>query len=288
MRASQSLSCGIVVVVMWRRSRCGCDVADGLVARIPTNTKYVPSPIRPRAMTEETTTDKKAESADTEAFTRRRVLAVGGAVGIAGLAGCAALDVATGEPAEFTAGTATIADATLDESGYELNEVTDQTVSREFDVAGSTREVRVTNRIAEYDKAVELLGERYQAAVFAVLTTPRVEVLGQAFNPIGELDDEERAQLIVDRYEGVSDLERGSEYSTDVLGTDAGVVVYSAEGEIGGTGVSVELEFHVAEAVEAGSDYVVPLAAYPAAFGDGENVRRMLNGIEHEPVSGGN
>jgi hypothetical protein len=239
-------------------------------------------------MTEETTTDKKAESADTEAFTRRRVLAVGGAVGIAGLAGCAALDVATGEPAEFTAGTATIADATLDESGYELNEVTDQTVSREFDVAGSTREVRVTNRIAEYDKAVELLGERYQAAVFAVLTTPRVEVLGQAFNPIGELDDEERAQLIVDRYEGVSDLERGSEYSTDVLGTDAGVVVYSAEGEIGGTGVSVELEFHVAEAVEAGSDYVVPLAAYPAAFGDGENVRRMLNGIEHEPVSGGN
>lgn len=221
---------------------------------------------------------------DTDAFTRRRALAAGG-VALAGLAGCTALDVATGDTAEFTAGTATVADATLDESGYELNEVTGNTQTREFDVAGSTREVRVASRIAEYDKAVELFGERYQAAVFAALATPRVEVLGRAFNPVGELDDEERARLIVDRYEGVRNLERGSEYSTDVLGIDASVTVYTADGEIEGTGVSVELEFHVAEAVEAGDDYVVPLAAYPTSFGDGENVRRMLNGIEHEPAS---
>lgn len=221
---------------------------------------------------------------DTDAFTRRRALAAGG-VALAGLAGCTALDVATGDTAEFTAGTATVADATLDESGYELNEVTGNTQTREFDVAGSTREVRVASRIAEYDKAVELLGERYQAAVFAALATPRVEVLGRAFNPVGELDDEERARLIVDRYEGVRNLERGSEYSTDVLGIDASVTVYTADGEIEGTGVSVELEFHVAEAVEAGDDYVVPLAAYPTSFADGENVRRMLNGIEHEPAS---
>ncbi|EMA61361.1 DUF6517 family protein [Halorubrum lipolyticum] len=230
-------------------------------------------------MTREPTVD---ETADTDAFTRRRALAAGGGVALAGLAGCTALDVATGGPAEFAAGTATVADAALDESGYELNELTENTQTREFDVAGSTREVRVTSTIAEYDKAVELFGERYQAAVFAVLTTPRVEVLGQALNPVGELDDEERAQLIVDRYEGVSDLERSSEYTTDVLGTDASVTVYTAEGEIGGTGVSVALEFHVSEAVEAGDDYVIPLAAYPEAFGDGENVRRMLNGIEHE------
>jgi len=162
--------------------------------------------------------------------------------------------------------------------------VTEETVTREVDVVGTTREVRVTNRTAEYDKAVELLGERYQAAVFAVLATPRVEVLGQTFNPVGDLDDDERAQLIVDRYEGVDSLERSSEYATDVLGTDTSVVVYAGEGEIEGTGVSIELEFHVAEAVVAGDDYVVPLAAYPAPFGDGENVRRMLNGIEHTPA----
>jgi len=220
----------------------------------------------------------------TNTVTRRRALAAAGGLTLAGLAGCTALDVATGEPAEFTAGTATVADATLSESGYELNDVTEETVTREVDVVGTTREVRVTNRTAEYDKAVELLGERYQAAVFAVLATPRVEVLGQTFNPVGDLDDDERAQLIVDRYEGVDSLERSSEYATDVLGTDTSVVVYAGEGEIEGTGVSIELEFHVAEAVVAGDDYVVPLAAYPAPFGDGENVRRMLNGIEHTPA----
>ncbi|EMA71239.1 DUF6517 family protein [Halorubrum distributum] len=219
----------------------------------------------------------------TDATTRRGALGLAGAVGLAGLAGCTALDVATGGPAEFGSGTATVADETLSETGYQLNEISDETVSREFEVAGSTREVRVTNTIAEYDKAVELFGERYQAAVFAAVATPRVEVLGRAFNPIADLSADERAALIADRYEGVSDLERGSEYTTDVLGTDAEVVVYTADGEIEGTGVSVELEFHVGAAVEAGGDYVVPLAAYPAALGDGENVRSMMNGLEHEP-----
>ncbi|WP_424014209.1 DUF6517 family protein [Halorubrum xinjiangense] len=218
----------------------------------------------------------------TDATTRRGAIGLAGAVGLAGLAGCTALDVATGGPAEFSSGTATVADETLSETGYELNEVSDETVSREFDVAGSTREVRVTNTVAEYDKAVDLFGETYQAAVFAAVATPRVEVLGQAFNPIADLSADERAALIADRYEGVSDLERGSEYTTDVLGTDAEVVVYTADGEIEGTGVSVELEFHVGTAVEAGEDYVLPLAAYPAVFGDGENVRSMMNGLEHE------
>lgn len=216
------------------------------------------------------------------ATTRRRLLAGGVAAGIAGLAGCTAFDVLTGdEPAEFEAGTATVSDAALSDTGYELNDVTVETVTQEFEVAGSTQEVRVTNRVAEYDKAVELFGERYQAAVFAVLATPRVEILGTSFNPIGDLDDEERAELIVSRYDDVSDLERGSEYSTDVLGESTDIVVYTAKGDIKGTGLTVDLEMHIATPVEAGDDFVIPLAAFPEAFGDGENVRRMMNGVEH-------
>ncbi|WP_066412452.1 DUF6517 family protein [Halorubrum aethiopicum] len=216
--------------------------------------------------------------------TRRRALAAAGSLGIAGLAGCTALDVATGEPAEFTAGTATVGDATLDESGYELNEVTEETVSREVEVAGTTREVRVTNSVAEYDKAVELLGERYQAAVFAAVATPQVRVLGQAFNPVADLEARELAEIVLSRYENVGELERGSEYTTTVLDADAEVVVFTVDGEIEGTGVSTELELHVGSPVEAGGDFVLPLAAYPAAFSDGENVRRMMNGIEHDPA----
>ena len=238
-------------------------------------------------MSGEPTAGERTEPTDDETVTRRRALAAGGAAALAGLAGCTALDVVTGdEPAEFSAGTATVGDATLSESGYQLNEVTDQTVSREVEAAGQTREVRVTNTVAEYDKAVELFGERYQAAVFAAVATPKVEVLGEALNPIEDYTTRERAELILSRYEGVGDLERGSEYATTVLGTDVEVVVYTADAEIEGTGVSVELELHIGEPVAAGEDFVLPLAAYPASFGDGENVRRMMNGIEHEPASG--
>ena len=236
-----------------------------------------------RPITEETTTtDASDDETVTNAVTRRRALAGGGALGLASLAGCTALDVVTGdEPAEFTAGTATVSDETLTETGYELNEITSETVPQEFEVAGSTQEVRVTNRVAEYDRAVELFGERYQAAVFAALATPRVEVLGQAFNPIADLDDEERAELILNRYDDVDDLERGSEYTTSMLGTDVDVVVYTAEGEIAGTGLDVDIELHVGAPVEAGDDFVLPLAAYPEGFGDGETVRTMINGIEY-------
>jgi hypothetical protein len=228
-------------------------------------------------------TDVDADTdTNTDTTTRRRVLAVGGAVGITGLAGCTALDVLTGdEPAEFTAGTATVSDAVLDENGYELNEIFTETVTQEFEVAGSTQEVRVTNRVAEYDRAVELFGERYQAAVFAALATPRVEVLGQAFNPIADLNDEERAELILNRYDNVDNLDRGSEYTTSMLDTDVDVVVYTASAEISGAGLDVDIELHVGAPVEAGEDYVLPLAAYPENFGDGEVVRRMINGIEY-------
>ena len=238
-------------------------------------------------MNREPTADDDAENRTaSDAITRRRALAAGGAVALAGLAGCTAYDVATGdEPAEFAAGTATVADATLSESGYELNDVTDETITREVEVAGRTREVRVTNTVAEYDKAVELFGERYQAAVFAAVATPRVEVLGEALNPIADFTTRERAELILSRYENVGDLERGSEYSTTVLDADADVVVYTADGEIEGTGASVELELHIGEPVSVGDDFVLPLASYPASFSDGENVRRMMNGIEHEPAS---
>lgn len=227
--------------------------------------------------------DRPSTDATTEyrSFTRRRALAVGGAAGIAALAGCTALDVATGEPAEFVAGTATVSDEALADTGYELNEITSETVSQEFEVAGSTREVRVTNRVAEYDRAVELFGERYQAAVFAALATPRVEVLGQAFNPIADLDNEELAELIMDRYDNVDDLERSSAYTTSMLDGEVDVTVYTASGEIAGTGLAVDIELHVGAPVEVGDDYVLPLGAYPEGFGDGESVRRMINGIEH-------
>ncbi|MFA9515878.1 DUF6517 family protein [Halopenitus sp. H-Gu1] len=217
------------------------------------------------------------------ATSRRRFLLASGAVGMAGLAGCTTVDVLRGEEVEFEAGTATVADAALADTGYQLRGVSAETRTQEFEVAGRPRAVQVTNRTAEYDKAVELLGERYQAAVFMALATPRVELLGRSYNPIADSDSEDLAERITARYDDVSDLERGTDYTTSILGTDTTVVVYAAQGDIEGTDLTIDLELQIADPVEAGDDFVVCLAAYPESFGDGENVRRMMNGVEHTP-----
>jgi len=214
---------------------------------------------------------------------RRRLLAGIGATGLAGLAGCSTLDVVAGdEPVRFAADAATVADGTLSETGYELSQVTEPTETREFEAAGRTREVEVTSVVAEYDRAVELFGERYQAAVFTALSTPQVEVLGRTFNPVGDMSDRELAGTIQERYETVESLQRESEYGTDVFGTRTTVGQYSAEGRLAGSDVTVDLGLHVASPVEAGDDFVVGLGAYPQLLGDGDAVRRLLDGIVHD------
>ncbi|MFC5277452.1 DUF6517 family protein [Halorubrum rubrum] len=214
--------------------------------------------------------------------TRRRAIAAGGSLGIAGLAGCTALDFVTGgDPVEFTAEAATVSDAALEETGYESQGVTDDEITREFEAAGQTREVEVTNRIAEYDRGVDFLGQRYRAAVFAALSTPQVEVLGRTFNPVAEMSTDELATMLQNRYEGISDVERASEYTTDVVGTETTVVEYEAESELADGGATVEMTLHVTEPTEVGDDFVVCLGAYPQVISDGDNVRRLLNGVEH-------
>lgn len=214
--------------------------------------------------------------------TRRRALAVGGTLGIAGLAGCTALEFVTGgDPVEFAAEAATVSDAALEETGYESQGVSDDVITREVEAAGQTREVEVTNRIAEYDRGVDVLGERFRAAVFSVLSTPQVEVLERTFNPIAEMDTDDLVEMLQSRYEGMSGIERVSEYTTDVVGSETEVVEYEAESELADGGPTVDLTLHVTEPIEVGGDFVVCLGGYPQVISDGDGVRRLLNGVEH-------
>jgi hypothetical protein len=216
--------------------------------------------------------------------TRRGLLVGAGAASLAGLAGCADLDAGfiTGEePAEFVATPATVAEAAVDDAGYELHRVEETVVTREFEAAGQSREVEVTNATAEYDRAVELLGERRQAAVFTVLTTPQVDVLGRTFNPVDDMERDDLAELVQERYDSVEDVEHESEYDTELLGEDVDVGRYSADGRIAGTEVTVDLVLHVTDPVDSGDDFVVGFGAYPELVDDGDAVRRLLAGVEH-------
>lgn len=216
---------------------------------------------------------------------RRRLLAAGGAVAATGLAGCAGLDFLTGSgPAQFDAELATVSDAALAETGYELHDIEEDVRTREFEAAGQTRDVQVTNQMAEYDRGVDLFGERLQAAVFSVLSTPQVNVLGRTFNPVGDMSSEELAELIQDRYEGIRNVEERSEYTTTILGEDVRIVQYDADAQLAESGFTVDLRMHIADPIEAGEDFVIALGAYPRIIGDGDAVRTLFNGIEHPGV----
>ena len=213
---------------------------------------------------------------------RRAIAAAAGAIGISGLAGCTALDLVTGgDPVEFAADTATVSEAALEETGYEESEISDNVMSREVEAAGQTREVEVTNRIAEYDRAVEMLGQEFRASVFTVLSTPQVQILGRTFNPIADMGADELAELIRDRYDNLSNVERSDEYETGLFGGETPVVEYDAEADLGGGEVTVDLALHVTEPVEVGDDFVVCIGAYPEATGDRDTVIRLLDGTEH-------
>lgn len=229
--------------------------------------------------------DTTPTGTSTPTSTRRQLIVAGGLTAMSGLAGCTAIDFVRGEePTEFAAEPATVADAALAGTGYELHETDEIGHTETFEAAGQRREVHVTTRLAEYDRGVDLFGTRFQAAVFTAISTPQVRVLGRTFNPIGEMTSEELAEAVQDRYEDVHDIEQRSEYTTAVLGEEVRIVQYDAEAELAEGGPTVDVTLHVSDPVEAGDDIVVGFAAYPRIVGDGDDVRTLFNNVEHPAV----
>ncbi|GAB6879218.1 hypothetical protein JCM17823_14920 [Halorubrum gandharaense] len=220
--------------------------------------------------------------------TRRRFLAATGATALAGsLAGCAELDFVRGSSAmEYTAEHGTVADAALSETGYELHELDEEVVTETFTFAGRNRDVSVTTAIAEYDRGVDLsfVDQRLQAAVFSVVSTPSVSVLGRPFNPVAEMDTDELAERMQDSYENVRNLERDGETTVEVLGEPVEVARFVGEATLVNGSVSVDIVLHVSEPTAAGDDLVVCVGAYPAAIDDEAAVRTLLEGVEHPGV----
>lgn len=211
-------------------------------------------------------------------ITRRTVL--GGVVtGLAATSGC--LGVVTGsESLAFEADPASVRDETLSETGYERAESRSPTMSREFTVAGQTREVEVTNHLSLYEKAADLgpLG-RQKVALFALFTTPKIEVADRTFNPVGELSTKDLLEQFQSRYEGLSVGDEVGRTTVRTLGTDVTVEKY--EGSTTIQGQQVDIYLHVAR-FEHGEDFVVGLGSYPKRLdGEEENVRSLVASIRH-------
>lgn len=184
------------------------------------------------------------------------------------------------EALEFSAESATVSDAALADSGYEEANVTGEEVNETFSAAGQERRVRVTNWLAQYERAVDLgpLGEK-RAAVFVALSTPKVEVLGRTFNPLADTSNRDLLQRLQSRYSGLRVGDRVDSRNVTALGAQRTVDTF--EGQATFAGVDVDVYVHVTK-FEHDGDIVAAIAIHPQQLdGERETVDDLLAGLEH-------
>lgn len=224
-------------------------------------------------------------------LSRRTLLGAAGVVLAGGTAGCLdRIPFIGDEPIAFEATAASIPESVLEETGYEEHQTEEGTVERTFEAGGERQDVVVTNWQAEYDRAVDLgelglpVDQRHQAAMFTALSTPQVEVLGRTFNPVGDMEPQEVAEMVQERYDGIDRMNHVGETAATVAGESATVGEFETEAELAEAGVAVDLTLHVSEAVVSGDDFIVAVGGYPTPLQESEeaHIFTMMDAIDHE------
>lgn len=230
------------------------------------------------------------DTSERSTVNRRTYLGAIGAVGVTGLAGCTgSIPFVGDETMEFSATVASIPPATLDDTGYEEQEI-DEVVNEEtVEAAGQRQDVLVTTWQAEYDKSVDVtefglpVDDEIQGAVFTVLSTPQVSVLSRTFNPVGDMDSEELAEMVQDRFDGIDELERVGEDTVSIREESTAVGEFETAAELRDDGHAIDVTLHIAEAVESGDDLIVGVGGYPTAMrrDERDRVMALFRSIEH-------
>ena len=193
-------------------------------------------------------------------------------------AGCGFI---TGQEAlSFNASPATVTDQAVSETGYEEVNVTEQVITRNFSVADQTRQVEVTNQLAQYERQVDLgpLGSQ-RAAVFVAFASPEVEVATQSFNPIAGMSEREILQRFQTEYESISVGEQTDSRNVTALGQSTAVKKFEGSAQLAGSQVDVYIH---AVKIKHEGDHIVAVAIYPQQLDDEEqNVVTLLEGLEH-------
>lgn len=211
---------------------------------------------------------------------RRTFLATTAGASLAATAGCLGfLDDAT----TFEAKQAATAEATASEGNYVAQEPRELEAQRTFSVADREQTVKVVNWVAEYYKTIDvppLSGQR--AGVFAAVSTPQVEILGESFNPLADASPRDIVSRFQQQYDSMSVGDRIGQTTLGALGGSA--LTSTFEGSATIQGQQVDTNFVVSESVENEGDHVVSLGVYPRELDEQGNIEAMIENLEH-PVS---
>lgn len=233
-------------------------------------------------------------------ISRRSLLQAGATGALALSAGC--LGFVTGEDAlEFDAAKVLPTDDALAETGYEETEAKWERFEETISV-GVERDVAASIWIAMYEKRVaipvdELEGTganvegvgdldvtiEGEAATFAAISMPAMDVLGSTQNPLADMDTREvleefRGELETS-YGRIRDIRHDETVELDILDDRRDVERFVATVEI--EGQEVELDLHVAVFAHEG-DLLILLGGYPRVLPDeGTNVETLMESVEH-------
>lgn len=215
---------------------------------------------------------------------RRALLAGTAAAGVLSVSGCLSGVLGTVTSLESTP--AGVSESALDSTGYEAVGIQEIVTEETVEAAGQSETISVTSYLTRYDKRVGIEGVAEQpTAIFAVLSTPQLEVAGETFNPVGEMSGREVADLLADNYDDISSIEPAGDETITILDQSTTKSRFTADASF--LGFPLELDVHVTEAVERDDDFLVSLGVYPrlARAIEGENARTLAESITSEPTT---
>ena len=213
-------------------------------------------------------------AASPRSLVRRRLLAAAATATLVSIAGCSLLD----DEIERSATPAAIDSNTLVRTSFEHDGTAEMTMVETVEVAGETRDLRLTNYLATYRKTVPATDGG--VATVQLFTTPSVTVADQEANPFASFDTRQLLSEIATRAgeDGIDDVREVGSRSVRVLGADRTFTQHEATTERQGKEVVVRLP--VARLVNE-SDILVVFAAYPKLLEETAGVYDAIEGIEH-------
>jgi len=207
---------------------------------------------------------------------RRTVLA---AVPPVLLAGCT--DVLTQQTTTFEADRGVVGESARSETNYTEVDRTKRRAERTF----ADKSVIVVNKLTEYARTMDLpvLGGG-KLGRFTVLTSPEVTIVpGEPANPIADMDNDELAMTVQEKYDAIDDVSRIDGRQTELLGDTVDVGRYRADAETDGRDAEVHL--HIAKTEHARSeddtDFVVCVGVNPSDIDERDRFDRLMGGVDH-------
>lgn len=206
--------------------------------------------------------------------TRRSVLSLVASAGLVSLSGCPLLSDTT----EASSSPARVSEQALDGTGYEQQRMEDFSREDTIEVAGESQEVKLTNWVTEYRRAMPEFDGDIDAASWTLVTSPTVSIAGRDVNPFERMDEERLLRRVLDRIDkvGVENIQQVGERTVSVLGEDVEITQFQARTEEEG----IDVFIHMGHLTHDG-DFVVLHGIHPTLLDESATMDQLAEGTEH-------